>query len=297
MGLARRNATEADLEAQNPFKLYHYDPTIVGAVIFVLLFLGTSLFHLWQLVRARCWFLLPLTIGGIMQVIGYAARAKSGNESPDWTLGPYIIQAILLLVAPALYAATIYMELGRIISVIDGEGHALIRKEWMTKLFVTGDVLSFFLQGGGGGYQASGTLEALDNGAKIIIAGLFVQLICFGFFIVIAVAFHRSINSAPTGRSNSGIPWRKHMMALYLGSFLIMVRSIFRAVEYLQGFDGYILSHEAYLYIFDAVLMFLVMVLFNVVHPAEIAAILAGGGYVHEWKMDTLPQHRHQRLG
>lgn len=84
-----------------------------------------------------------------VQVIGYAARAKSGDESPDWTLGPYIIQAILLLVAPALYAATIYMELGRIITVIGGEGHVLIRKEWMTKLFVTGDILSFVLQGGG----------------------------------------------------------------------------------------------------------------------------------------------------
>lgn len=84
-----------------------------------------------------------------MEVIGYAGRAKSGNESPDWTLGPYIIQAILLLVAPALFAATIYMELGRIISVVDGEVHVMIRKEWMTKLFVTGDVLSFFLQGGG----------------------------------------------------------------------------------------------------------------------------------------------------
>jgi hypothetical protein len=84
-----------------------------------------------------------------VEAIGYAGRAKSGSESPDWTLGPYIVQAILLLVAPALFAATIYMELGRIISVVDGEGHVIIRKEWMTKLFVAGDVVSFFLQGGG----------------------------------------------------------------------------------------------------------------------------------------------------
>ncbi|KAK7706479.1 hypothetical protein SLS63_013966 [Diaporthe eres] len=232
----------------------------------------------------------------LMEVIGYAGRAKSGNESPDWTLGPYIIQAILLLVAPALFAATIYMELGRIISVVEGEGHVMIRKEWMTKLFVTGDVLSFLLQGGGGGYQAAGSLEALENGSKVIIVGLFVQLICFGFFIVLAVAFHRSINAAPTGRSNSSIPWRKHMRALYLGSFLIMVRSVFRAVEYLQGFNGYLLRHEAYLYIFDAVLMFLVMVLFNWIHPAEIAAILCGGWGNGGWKLDTLPHHNLDRL-
>lgn len=51
---------------------------------------------------------------------------------------------------------------------------------------------------------------------------------------------------------------------------LIMVRSLFRAIEYLQGFDGYLLNHEVYLYIFDALLMFITMVLFNLVHPVEI---------------------------
>ncbi|OHW97543.1 RTA1 domain protein [Colletotrichum incanum] len=295
MGSTSGNAT-TDAMVENPFKLYHYDPTITGAIIFMLLFLGTTLFHFWQLVKSRCWFLLPLAIGGVLEIIGYAARAKSGAESPDWSLGPYIIQAILLLVAPALFAATIYMELARIITVIDGEGHVLIRKEWMTKLFVTGDILSFLFQGGGGGYQAAGSLEALNNGAKVIIVGLFIQLICFGFFIVIAVAFHRSINKAPTGRSNSSIPWRRHMGALYLGSFLIMVRSIFRAVEYLQGFDGHLLSHEAYLYLFDAVLMFLVMILFNYFHPAEIVAILAMGGGNEGWKMGALPRHHFESL-
>ncbi|KAF6843736.1 RTA1 domain protein [Colletotrichum musicola] len=290
------NTTVVDQAAANPFKLYHYDPTVAGAVIFVLLFLATTCFHFWQLFKSRCWFLIPLAVGGIFEFVGYAARAKSGNESPDWTLGPYIMQSLLLLVAPALFAATIYMELGRIISAIDGEGHTLIRKEWMTKLFVTGDVLSFLLQGGGGGYQAAGSLEALNNGAKIIIAGLFVQLIFFGFFIFVAVAFHRSINAAPTGRSNSSIPWRKHMTALYVGSFLIMVRSIFRAVEYLQGFDGYLLSHEAYLYLFDALLMFIVMVLFNWIHPAEVAALLSGGWGNDSWKMGALSQQNLDRV-
>ncbi len=64
-------------------------------------------------------------------------------------MGPYIIQTLLLLVAPALFAASIYMELGRIILLVDGEGHALIKKKWLTKLFVAGDVLSFSMQAAG----------------------------------------------------------------------------------------------------------------------------------------------------
>ncbi|KAH8893853.1 RTA1 protein [Thozetella sp. PMI_491] len=297
MDLTWRDAPAADTVADaNPFRLYHYNPTIPGAVIFALLFLSTTLLHFWQLFRNRCWFMLPLATGGILEMMGYAARAKSGTESPDWTLGPYIVQAILLLVAPALFAATIYMELGRIITVVDGESHTLIRKQWMTKLFVTGDILSFVLQAGGGGYQAAGSLEALNSGAKVIIAGLFVQLICFGCFIVIAVAFHLAVNRTPTVRSRSTINWKRHMRALYLGSFLIMVRSVFRAVEYLQGFNGYLLSHEAYLYIFDAVLMFFAMAWFNHVHPAEISRVLRGGEDNQSWNLGSIPQYYREQL-
>ncbi|KAF5987308.1 RTM1 [Fusarium coicis] len=292
------------------FKLYHYDPTVAGAVIFTILFLATTLLHSWQLVRGRSWFVIPLNLGGfckaicsldytiesnilpllLVQVVGYAARAKSGNESPNWTLTPYIIQSILLLVAPALYAATIYMELGRIVLMIDGEGRVMISKKWMTKTFVTGDVLSFIMQAGGGGYQSSGTLEALRTGSKIIIGGLFVQLLFFGVFIMIAIAFHRAISANPTARSSSGLPWQKHMLALYIGSFLIMVRSIFRAVEYLEGFDGYLLKHEAYLYIFDACLMFFVMILFNYFHPSEITEILNGRGAGKSYSMHAFTE-------
>lgn len=49
-----------------------------------------------------------------------------------------------------------------------------------------------------------------------------------------------------------------------------MVRSIFRLAEYLQGNNGYLLHHEAFLYVFDALLMFITMVIFNIVHPQEV---------------------------
>jgi hypothetical protein len=64
-------------------------------------------------------------------------------------LPPYIIQALLILVAPALFAATIYMELGRIVTLVDGDSYTLIRKKWLTKIFVSGDVLSFMVQSAG----------------------------------------------------------------------------------------------------------------------------------------------------
>lgn len=41
------------------------------------------------------------------------------------------------------------MELARIILVADGQAYALVRPKWLTATFVTGDVISFALQGMG----------------------------------------------------------------------------------------------------------------------------------------------------
>lgn len=74
----------------------------------------------------------------------------SANENPGpYTLNPYIIQSVLLLVAPALFAASIYMELGRIVQMLEGDRALFIRRTWLTKIFVAGDVLSFLMQSSG----------------------------------------------------------------------------------------------------------------------------------------------------
>jgi hypothetical protein len=123
----------------------------------------------------------------------------------------------------------------------------------------------------GGGIQATGgDVASLNKGAHITVAGLFIQLLFFSLFVVVHVNFHSRLRGRPTTRSLMGIPWEKHMFVLFAASLLVMVRSIFRVVEYLQGFDGYLLSHEVFLYIFDALLMFIMMALFNWSHPAEI---------------------------
>lgn len=59
------------------------------------------------------------------------------------------MQSTLLLVSPALYAASIYMILGRIIQLVHGEKLSVVRLNWLTKIFVAGDVLSFVMQSSG----------------------------------------------------------------------------------------------------------------------------------------------------
>jgi hypothetical protein len=275
---------------------YRYDPSLAAAAIFTVLFFLLTFLHIYQLMATRTWVFIPFVIGGLLEAIGYVGvrlvlriptqthrsflqRIISSQESPDWSLPPYIIQTLLLLVAPALYAASIYMVLGRIIAVTDGSNHSIIRLAWLTKIFVVGDIVSFVTQGTGGGIMSGGSANSYDTGEMVVVVGLVIQIIVFSLFMVTAGLFHFRMRRVPTAKVlKNGIPWEKHLAMLYISSGLILVRSVFRLIEYVQGNDGYLLSHEWFLYVFDAVLMFVVMVVFAWVHPSEIYALLKGGG-------------------
>ncbi|KAJ6036827.1 hypothetical protein N7540_001106 [Penicillium herquei] len=183
-------------------------------------------------------------------------------------MGPYILANIFILLGPALFAASIYMTLGRIIRHVGGERLSFIRISRLTKTFVWGDVLSFVIQGNSSTFSILG----YTTWAKVaVVAGLAIQLISFSLFWLTAVIFERRINRSPTLESllptNS---WRKLLQMLYVVSALIMVRSIFRIVEYVLGNNGYPLSHEWTLYIFDSIPMVMVMVIFLVRYPNDL---------------------------
>ncbi|KXJ94376.1 RTA1 like protein-domain-containing protein [Microdochium bolleyi] len=262
----------ADNNIYQGFKYYYFDPSLPAAATFVALFAITAVVHAAQLVHYRTWYFIPFLIGGICETVGYAARIVSCLQTPKWTLIPYILQSILTLIAPALFAASVYMILGRLVRLVDGARHSLIPLRWLTKIFVTIDIIAFLLQGGGGGILGvAKDLGTMHTGESVIIAGLFVQLVGFSVFIAVAGVFHHRILRAPTAASmNRDIPWQRYLIVLYLVSALILVRSVFRAIEYIQGFGGYLQSTELFLYVFDSTLMFLVMLALNLYHPSRI---------------------------
>ncbi|OGM47911.1 RTA1 domain protein [Aspergillus bombycis] len=264
------------------FKLYRYTPSLVAAVIFIVLFTLTTAYHLWQTVRPKCWYFLVFVTGGIFQIIGYICRALAHSNKESVPI--YAVGTILILLAPPLYAASIYMTLGRLIRYLDAENLSPVSTKWLTTIFVTGDVIAFLAQGTGGGIMASGTVSAMNTGENVTIAGLCVQLVFFSVFIIVATIFHYRIRRNPTSRSvgTSIFPrnwrdatWETVMLGLYSASILILIRSIFRLIEYAQGNDGYLISHEVFMYVFDAALMFITMVGMSLFHPSKVLSPLA----------------------
>lgn len=178
---------------------------------------------------------------------------------------------MLILAAAPLLSATIYMTLGRFTRALEAREYAIISPRWVTKIYVLIDIGSFVCQIMGTAMQASGDPSGMKLGMNLVIGGLSIQLGAFACFILMAVVLHRRLNKEPTIISKSPlVPWRRHLWTLYGVSTLIVVRSAFRLIEFAEGSEGALMKHEAYLYVFDASLMFLVTLILAVVHPGQL---------------------------
>ncbi|KAI8960321.1 RTA1-domain-containing protein [Daldinia sp. FL1419] len=261
-----------------PWAFYRYEPSVASAAVFSVLFGITFIIHTAQMCITRSWYLLALVVGCICECVGYIGRILSSQEDPGcWTLGPYVIQSLLILIGPTFMAASIYMILGRIIELTEGDSYALIRRRWLTKVFVAGDVVSLLFQSSGGGLMATGSSDSINIGKSLVIIGLFVQLIFFGAFVILASVFHYRMNKLPTFEASlPNVRWRDYLITLYLAGVMIWVRSLFRVIEYLQGNNGSLSRSEVYLYVFDAALILIAMVWMNWYHPSEIGLLLRG---------------------
>ncbi len=214
----------------------------------------------------------PLIIGNICEALGYIGRIKS--HSNITTQSFYILQNILILVSPAFITATIYMIFGRLVNLLDSESYSLIKTKYLTTCFVTGDVISFLLQGTGA--AVSGHKNMIKASRWIIMSGLIIQIICFGLFLIVELRYVYLSRINPTTKSKAmkNLPsktnnWRTLNLLLIITSLVVMVRNIFRAIEYAQGSNGFIISKEVYLISFDSSLISLSSILFVVAFPSD----------------------------
>ncbi|CAF1528548.1 unnamed protein product [Adineta steineri] len=94
--------------SQTPFK---YDPSIPAASILLAAFLITTIVHTVQIILSKTWYLIPIVICGIMEVVGFACRIAS-RQSPN-NVSLYSAQYAFLVLAPIFLAASVYITLGR----------------------------------------------------------------------------------------------------------------------------------------------------------------------------------------
>ncbi|KAJ5489215.1 hypothetical protein N7539_004105 [Penicillium diatomitis] len=284
-------------------EFYPYTPSASAGYAFLAIFGIVTVMHFVLMFPYRAAYFLPLVIGGICtstyvgsamyrfrtrlehcipvpyplsrlltgiktgESFGYYGRAWSHHDRTD--IRSWALQEMLILCAPPLIAATIYIVLGRIIRAFDAEHLSSMRPKRMTLVFVLNDVICFCTQLGGAGVQVTGDANIMNIGKKVVLAGLIFSLLVFIIFVAVAVSFHRRLQRQPTAvlGANPDLSWKRYMWSLYVACAALAIRNLVRTIQFGANRTADINTKEVYIYVFDAFLMALSMGVMVVYHP------------------------------
>ncbi|TGO80691.1 hypothetical protein BELL_0002g00130 [Botrytis elliptica] len=281
---------------------YNYDPSFSAAlavgVLYSLAFFVT--FFQWLRYNAGAWAIM--VVAAAMEGAGYIIRAISSKHVAEKSI--YVAQTALIVLSPVLMAAACYIIFGRIIyHVVPKEARTTkllwIPPRFITLIFVVCDILALLLQLIGVvriisiDITSADAQSKLSKGKNIALAGLAIQMACFGLFSIIAIRFNltsrrftsefqRRITLPNDSESKDEKyvmidraekklkpNWQALLHVVNITCVLILIRSVFRMVDFALGRTGYTEEHEWCVYVFDALPIFPCVALFNYWHPAK----------------------------
>jgi len=273
-------------------------PSKIPVYIFAFLFTVFTFVHIGNMIKHRGWFFIPFILGGLLMSVGYHAKHLSLNDRTNFAKAA--IAEIGILVAPALNAASLYMMLGRLILLRPQKPRlSIIGRRWITAIFVIADILSFFVQGIGIGSIVSQNdikkgekpdEKVRRNGMKIVVVGACIQVIALLLFILSTIIFHKREKKHYGGsniidpkmdhgmkktklflvKNGEGADWHILLTVMYVTSGLILLRSVFRAIEFLPSLADKLMGAEWALYCLDSLPMWFVMVVFAFAYPPAV---------------------------
>jgi len=245
--------------------VFHYTPSKAAAGAAGGLYFLAGLAVLTRIIKARSWWGLCLPIGAFIVSAGFFVRIAL-DSSPN-SIGLFAVQQLFIIVTPAAFLAYNYILYGKfIVNCVDPK-YSLIRPNRVARLFVCSDIITFLVQGGGGGLQASSNQTSVKLGQRVLLVGLVMQMVSYMGFIVLVLHAHRKI--IKDARTSGLEPWWKIIWLLYFSSICIMIRCIYRTVEFAQGFGGYLITHEIYFYLLDALPLLLAISIYIPFWPTK----------------------------
>ncbi|KAK4049627.1 hypothetical protein OIO90_005386 [Microbotryomycetes sp. JL221] len=265
-----------------------YVPKVWPAAVAAVLYFATAAMIWFQWARmGRQKFLLVLPIGLTTMCIGYILRIVYAEQFL-FSVGMYAIMTLFVLLSPCLFLAFDYVLLSRLSSSL-GEDIAdkclFLPSRLIVKIFVWTDVFVFFLQGSGGGLSAIDSDNLRNIGEKTMIVGLVIQVIAFGLFTLLLLVFafrvrknfpeHWFVSNSEGIRALNGSKqpvrdWRILLVVMGLTCIGIIIRCVFRAIEYGDGYDGYLATEEVFFYLLDALPLWLAMNLYCLFWPGRL---------------------------
>ncbi|KAF5677276.1 Rtm1p-like protein [Fusarium heterosporum] len=168
-----------------------------------------------------------------------------------------------------------YRILGRILYYVPYHSPIHPGRVLTTFGFISGIIEA--LNGWGASYSANQSLtdREIETGHALIKTSLLLQIIVAVLFVALAITFHHRCIASGINSDRLAKP----LWTLYISMLLILSRTMYRVVEYFSiadlrygpdfdpGSVSVVVRYEWYFYVFEAVLMLVNTVMFNVRHP------------------------------
>ncbi|KAL6452238.1 RSB1 Sphingoid long-chain base transporter RSB1 [Candida maltosa Xu316] len=283
---------------ENETNYFGHEIDMVPNVIYLALYAIIFGYLCLMMIKSRYWwFNISFFIGYGLEMLGFLGRTVAANGK-ETELALYAVQSFCTTVAPAFIMGGVYFLFGQLI-FIHGKQYSLFRPMWYSYFFITTDVICILMQGSGGGISSSsGTLQKVGN--VLMIAGVGAQVGFMTLFLILWTDFlfrayfkyssqeeQRSLlfNASSDVRSYKANHLDEHYdpdfyhirhhsplfgyfpLAMTVAVILIYIRCIYRVVEMSQGWNGYLMVHEVYLMVLDALMIVLAGIIFMAFHP------------------------------
>ncbi|PWY74292.1 hypothetical protein BO70DRAFT_341099 [Aspergillus heteromorphus CBS 117.55] len=257
-----------------------YVPSLAAAILFCILYGLTLVCHGVQAFMFKKKYAWVIMMGASWELIAFIFRAlltlHQSNSGYDTGY------TIMFLLAPLWINAFLYMTLGRLVYFFIPEQKLVgIAAKSYGRIFVWLDIVAFLVQLVGAAFttDTDAPTKTIMLGVHIYMGGIGLQEFFVLIFAGLTIHLHRKmlllerVGQLDRDRlTRTGVPWRWMFYTMYTVLGMITIRIIFRLCQYAQGTNpsNPVLTHEAYEYVFDAVPMFIALVLLNVIHPGRV---------------------------
>ncbi|CAH2351862.1 sphingoid long-chain base transporter Rsb1p [[Candida] railenensis] len=281
--------------------------SVLANCIFMGLFATLLVLHGGFTVWSKFWYFgCCIILGCGFEFAGYLTRFLAISDDRNTVY--FLIQIISITMAPAFTMAGVYYLLGTMV-VVYGQSHSMLRPIWYSYIFILCDILSLCIQAIGGALAATSVViyENPAIGTHIMVAGIAFQVLSMTLFIWFLFDFLFRINFRASGkvefslsklftltifhRGSKAVNLHSRILEPYydpqyrsirqrrdfqylplliiVSTTLVYVRCVYRVIELLRGWTGYLYTHELYSIIFDSIMIFLASFLLGIFHPVH----------------------------
>ncbi|RDL40884.1 putative rta1 [Venustampulla echinocandica] len=260
-----------NLPPDGSWSFYSYKPVKALPIIFAIFFLVCGITMIYQCLAKYGWKLYTyiMTFTCTIWVAGFCCRMASIYN--DENLGLFAAQYVLLFLGPPCFAGAEYLVLGRVLAYLPY--HTPIHPGRVISTFVfLGVVVEALSANGAAALTVAKTADKRNSALTRMLAALILQAVLEIFFSSLVALVEIRCRKAKTFPRNVRIV----CYLLYITSFMMLVRCIFRVVEGIEVRDclgvpncGTISQKEWLFYVFEVANISLFVLLLTIFPPGK----------------------------